>query len=76
MLIAAALGGGAAAGASACSEDREGEVQFEDSGTGTETTGTAGTDTTGTAGTETTETAETETDSDGAATAPETETSP
>jgi hypothetical protein len=55
--IAAALGAGAAAGVSACGEDREGDVQFE-GGTGTETTGTetTGTETTGTAttGTETT----------------------
>jgi hypothetical protein len=69
--VAAALGGGAAAGVAACGEDREGEVQFEDGGTGTEG---GGTETTGTTGTETTGTAETE--SDGGTTAPETETSP
>jgi hypothetical protein len=55
LAVAAALGGGAAIGVSACGEDREGDVQFEN-GTGTETTGTAGTETTGTeaTGTETT----------------------
>ena len=45
VVIAAALGTGAAIGVAACGEDRSGEVQFED-GTGTETTGT-GTETTG-----------------------------
>jgi hypothetical protein len=60
VAVAAALGGGAAIGISACGEDREGDVQFEN-GTGTGTTGTAGTETTGTAGTETTGTAATET---------------
>jgi hypothetical protein len=55
----------------ACGEDREGEVQFEDGGTGTER---GVTETTGTTGTETTGTAETE--SDGGTTAPETETAP
>jgi hypothetical protein len=45
VVIAAALGTGAAIGVAACGEDRTGEVQFED-GTGTETTGT-GTETTG-----------------------------
>ena len=46
---------------SACGEDREGDVQFEN-GTGTETTGTAGTETTGTetTGAEATETTGTE----------------
>jgi hypothetical protein len=55
LAVAAALGGGAAIGVSACGEDREGDVQFEN-GTGTETTGTTGTGTTGTeaTGTETT----------------------
>jgi hypothetical protein len=66
LTVAAAIGGGAAAGVAACGEDREGEVQFEDGGTGTETTATTGTETTGTA----------ETESDGGTTAPETETSP
>jgi hypothetical protein len=47
LAVAAALGGGAAIGVSACGEDREGDVQFEN-GTGTETTGTTGTETTGT----------------------------
>ena len=49
IAVAAALGGGAAIGVSACGEDREGDVQFE-GGTGTETTGTetTGTETTGT----------------------------
>ena len=45
VVIAAALGTGAAIGVAACGEDRSGDVQFED-GTGTETTGT-GTETTG-----------------------------
>jgi hypothetical protein len=53
VAVAAALGGGAAIGISACGEDREGDVQFEN-GTGTETTGTGATETTGTTGTETT----------------------
>ena len=54
VAIAAALGTGAALGAAACGEDREGDVQFEN-GTGTETTGTAPSETTGTetTGTET-----------------------
>jgi hypothetical protein len=34
VMVAAALGGGAAIGIAACGEDREGEVQFE-GGTGT-----------------------------------------
>jgi hypothetical protein len=61
VAVAAALGGGAAIGVSACGEDREGDVQFEN-GTGTETTGTAGTETTGTetTGAEATETTGTE----------------
>jgi hypothetical protein len=68
LTVAAALGSGAAAGVAACGEDREGEVKFEDGGTGTERgeTETTGTETTGTA----------ETESDGGTTAPETETSP
>ena len=63
VVIAAALGTGAAIGVAACGEERSGDVQFED-GTGTETTGTGteattGTETTGetepeTTGTETT----------------------
>jgi hypothetical protein len=61
VAVAAALGGGAAIGASACGEDREGDVQFEN-GTGTETTGTGATETTGTTGTETTGTETTETE--------------
>ena len=47
VAVAAALGAGAAIGVSACGEDREGDVQFEN-GTGTETTETTGTETTGT----------------------------
>ena len=57
LVIAAALGTGAAIGAAACGEDRDGAVTFE-SGTGTETTGTR-TETGGTTGTSAT--AETET---------------
>ena len=57
VVMAAALGTGAAIGVSACGEDRSGDVQFED-GTGTETTGT-GTEKTGT-GSETTATTEAE----------------
>jgi hypothetical protein len=52
VVIAAALGTGAAIGVAACGEDRGGDVQFED-GTGTETTGT-GTETTGATTPETT----------------------
>jgi hypothetical protein len=52
VVIAAALGTGAAIGVAACGEDRSGDVQFE-GGTGTETTGT-GTSEAGTTGTETT----------------------
>jgi len=61
LAIAAALGGGAAIGISACGEDRSGDVKFEGE-TGTETTAT---ETTGTTGTETngTETTGTETGS-------------
>jgi hypothetical protein len=72
LAVAAALGGGAAIGVSACGEDREGDVQFEN-GTGTETTGTAGTETTGTeaTGTEATEATGTEaTETTGTETAP------
>ena len=54
VVVAAALGAGAAIGVTACGEDRDGDVKFE-GGTGTETTGTTGssTETTPT-GTETT----------------------
>jgi hypothetical protein len=49
MTAAALLGASVAFGVSACGEDREGEVQIEDSGTGTATSGTetatSGTDT-------------------------------
>jgi hypothetical protein len=64
VVIAAALGTGAAIGVAACGEDRSGDVQFED-GTGTETTGTGteatgtGTETSGTTTPESTETATT-----------------
>jgi len=44
LIVAAALGTGAAAGLAACGEDREGEVEFQ-----TEGTGTAGETGTGTA---------------------------
>jgi hypothetical protein len=57
LAIAAALGTGAAIGAAACGEDREGDVTFEN-GTGTETAGT-GTETGGTTGTTGTTGAET-----------------
>jgi hypothetical protein len=74
LVVAAALGTGAAVGVAACGEDRDGEVQFQTDGTGTE----AGTGTETAPPTETapaTETApETETESGGGATAPETET--
>ena len=53
VAIAAALGTGAAAGVTACGEDREGDVQFE-GGTGTSTTGTTGATETETTGSETT----------------------
>ena len=73
LMVAAVLGTGAAVGAAACGEDREGEVEFQTEATGTEGTGTetAGTETTGTetAGTETETAPETETES-------ETETTP
>jgi hypothetical protein len=59
LAVAAALGSGAAIGVSACGEDREGDVQFEN-GTGTETAGT-GTETTGTSAPAETETTPTET---------------
>ena len=65
LLVVAGLGTGAALGASACGEDREGDVQFEG---GTGTTGTTGTGTTGT-GTTGTATAPSETEA-------ETETTP
>ena len=44
IAAAAALGLGAAMGAAACGEDREGDVEIQ-GGTGTETTGTEGTPT-------------------------------
>jgi hypothetical protein len=89
LIVAAVLGTGAAAGLAACGEDREGEVEFQTEGTGTEAgtgTETAGTETAGTE-TETapetaTESDETETESDETETesddetAPETETTP
>lgn len=62
LVIAAALGTGAAIGVAACGEDRDGDVTFEN-GTGTETAGT-GTETgatTGTTGTTRAETTPTET---------------
>ena len=72
-MVAAVLGTGAAIGASACGEDREGEVEFQTEGTGTAGTGTetTGAETTGaeTAGTETEPAPETETEA-------ETETTP
>jgi hypothetical protein len=63
LMIAAALGTGAAMGVAACGEDREGEVEFQTEGTETEAgmgTATVGTETAGTA----------------TETAPETETAP
>jgi hypothetical protein len=69
IAVAAALGGGAALGVSACGEDREGDVQFEN-GTGTETTGTGATETAGTTGTETTRTGTTGTETTGTETTP------
>jgi hypothetical protein len=88
LMVAAALGTGAAMGVAACGEDREGEVEFQTEGTGT----AAGTDTetvgTETAGTETETAPETESESDetdteadeteteSGETAPETETTP
>jgi hypothetical protein len=69
LAVAAALGGGAAIGVSACGEDREGDVQFEN-GTGTETTGPGATETAGATGTEATETETTGTETT------ETETTP
>jgi hypothetical protein len=62
LMVAAALGTGAATSVAACGEDREGEVEFQTEGTGTAGTETAGTATAGSTETE----AETET-------APETE---
>jgi hypothetical protein len=60
LIVGAALGTGAAAGVAACGEDREGEVEFQTEGTGTE--GGTGTETAGTetAGTQTTPETETE----------------
>jgi hypothetical protein len=55
VVVAAALGSGAAIGVAACGEDRKGEVKFEGD-SGTETAGTAPTGTSETApetGTET-----------------------
>jgi hypothetical protein len=73
LMVAAALGTGAAMGVAACGEDRDGEVEFQTEGTGTAGTGTetVGTETAGTEteGAETETTPETETE-----TAPETET--
>jgi hypothetical protein len=73
LMVAAALGTGAAVGVAACGEDREGQVEFQTEGTGTAGTGTetVGTETTGTEteGTETETSPETETE-----TSPETET--
>ena len=73
LIVAAALGTGAAMGVAACGEDREGEVEFQTEGTGTTGTGTetVGTETAGTetAGTETETAPETETEA-------ETETTP
>jgi hypothetical protein len=71
LMVAAALGTGAAMGVAACGEDREGEVEFQTEGTGTAGTETVGTETTGTetAGTETETAPETEPES-------ETETTP
>ena len=61
LLVVAGLGTGAALGASACGEDREGDVEFE-GGTGTTgTTGTTGAGTTGTATSPSETEAETET---------------
>jgi len=64
LLVVAGLGTGAALGASACGEDREGDVEFE-GGTATtgttETTGTTGAGTTGTATSPSETEAETET---------------
>jgi hypothetical protein len=47
LMVAAALGTGAAMGVAACGEDREGEVEFQTEGTGT-APGTVGTETVGT----------------------------
>jgi hypothetical protein len=74
LMIAAALGAGAPAALTACGEDREGEVEFQDGGTDTAGTGTATAPSTETA--PSTQTApETETEA-GGETAPETETAP
>jgi hypothetical protein len=78
VAVAAALGAGAAFGATACGEDREGDVQFE-GGTGTETTGTeggTGTETTGTEGTPTSPGGPTGTGTTPGAAGTNTETSP
>jgi hypothetical protein len=55
IVIAAALGTGAAIGVAACGEDRKGSVKFEGD-SGTETAGTAATETSGSAPTGTAET--------------------
>jgi hypothetical protein len=78
LMIAAALGTGAAMGVAACGEDREGEVEFQTEGTGTEAgtgTETVGTETAGTEteGTETESETETEPETE---TESETETTP
>jgi hypothetical protein len=72
LLVVAGLGAGAAVGASACGEDREGDVEFEGGTDTSGTTGTTGTGTTGTTGTATTPT-ETEIET---VTEAETETTP
>jgi hypothetical protein len=71
LMVAAALGTGAAMGVAACGEDREGEVEFQTEGTAT----SAGTETAGTetAGTETAPETETEEETE---TESETETTP
>jgi hypothetical protein len=79
LMVAAALGTGAAMGVAACGEDREGEVEFQTEGTGTAGTGTEtmGTETTGaeTEGAETETSPEAETESE-TETEAETETTP
>jgi hypothetical protein len=64
LMVAAALGTGAAIGVAACGEDREGEVEFQTEGTGT--AGGTGTETAGTetAGTETAPSTETESETE------------
>jgi hypothetical protein len=53
LALAAALGSGTAIAATGCGEDREGEVQFEDSGTVPSTATAPETTETGTVPTET-----------------------